>query len=136
MMKQKKEYGVLTPDVQTKVTMMAVLGALTGQLLFGLLGDELGRRPTFVLTALLTIFGTVLTACVTPRPVWGMDIWQQMMLCRFLMGVGVGGEYPTCSTITSESSSARDRGRNLAMVFSMQVRVCGRDVWGDRRMDG
>jgi len=100
--------------------MMAVLGALTGQLFFGLLGDELGRRPTFILTALMTIFGTVLTACVTPRPVWGMDIWQQMALCRFIMGVGVGGEYPTCSTITSESSSARDRGRNLAAVFSMQ----------------
>jgi PHS family inorganic phosphate transporter-like MFS transporter len=49
-----------------------------------------------------------------------MDIWHQMMLFRFIMGMGVGGEYPMASTITSESSSNNDRIRNLAAVFSMQ----------------
>ena len=43
-----------------------------------------------------------------------MDIWQQMMLCRFIMGMGVGGEYPMASTITAESSSPQDRGRNVS----------------------
>ena len=50
------------------------------------------------------------------------------MLFRFLMGVGIGGEYPMASTVTSEGSKPEDRGRNLAAVFSMQVG--GGMVWG------
>lgn len=48
-------------------------------------------------------------------------IWQQMMVARFFMGVGIGGEYPMASTITAETSSQSTRGRNLAAVFAMQV---------------
>lgn len=40
MMKQNKNYGVLTPDVQAQISMMAIVGALSGQLFFGVLGDE------------------------------------------------------------------------------------------------
>ncbi|GAB5033602.1 inorganic phosphate [Nannochloropsis oceanica] len=120
MMTQNKSYDVLTPDVQTQISMMAIVGALAGQLFFGVLGDEFGRKTTFVITAFMTIIGTILTACVQPTQVLGMNIWQQMMLCRFLMGMGVGGEYPMASTITAESSAPQDRGRNLAAVFSMQ----------------
>lgn len=120
MMKQNKSYGPLTPDVQSQVSMMAIVGALTGQVFFGVLGDQFGRRTTFIITALMTIFGTILTACVQPGNFLGMDIWHQMMFFRFIMGMGVGGEYPMASTITSESSSNNDRIRNLAAVFSMQ----------------
>ncbi len=44
MMKQNKNYGVLTPDVQAQISMMAIVGALTGQLFFGVLGDEVRTR--------------------------------------------------------------------------------------------
>lgn len=47
------------------------------------------------------------------------------MFFRFLMGVGIGGEYPMASTVTSEGSKPEDRGRNLAAVFSMQVDLVG-----------
>ena len=43
-----------------------------------------------------------------------------MCFTRFMMGVGIGGEYPMASTVTSESSTNSTRGRNLAAVFSMQ----------------
>ncbi len=36
---------------------------------------------------------------------------------RFLLGVGVGGEYPLAATVTSESSSAAKRGRLMAGVL-------------------
>lgn len=58
MMRQNKSYGVLTPDVQTQISMMAIVGALTGQLFFGVLGDEVRYRgeneavPLFGLTNL------------------------------------------------------------------------------------
>ena len=75
---------------------------------------------TFVLTAVLTIIGTVAQACAQPGSFLGLNIWQQLMLFRFIMGLGVGGEYPMASTITAESSKPGERGRNLAAVFSMQ----------------
>jgi hypothetical protein len=40
MMKQNENYGVLSPDMQAQISMMAIVGALTGQLFFGVLGDE------------------------------------------------------------------------------------------------
>ncbi len=91
----------------------------TSQLLFGVCGDFFGRKWTFISTATLTIFGTILQACAQPR-MMGLNIWQQLMFFRFLMGVGIGGEYPMASTVTSEGSRPEDRGRNLAAVFSMQ----------------
>lgn len=119
-MMEQNDYGVpLTPSIRAAVSMMTVVGALAGQLIFGVCGDQFGRKWTFISTAALTILGTVLQSAAQPR-MMGLNIWQQLMLFRFFMGVGVGGEYPMASTVTSEGSAAAHRGRNLAMVFSMQ----------------
>lgn len=66
-MKENKDYGVLTPQVQAHVSMMAILGALTGQVIFGILGDQYGRRGTFLVTAGLTIVGNILQATAQVR---------------------------------------------------------------------
>lgn len=56
---------------------------------------------------------SLVTRCV-PQPVDGYwHIYRQLMLFRFLMGVGIGGEYPLSSSITSESSEDKHRGRNV-----------------------
>lgn len=39
-MKENENYGVLTPNMQAHVSMMAIVGALTGQIVFGILGDQ------------------------------------------------------------------------------------------------
>jgi len=41
------------------------------------------------------------------------------------MGVGIGGDYPVSSVITSEFAARRIRGRMMAAVFSAQG-------WGNR----
>lgn len=43
----------------------------------------------------------------------GFHIYHQMMLWRFLLGFGVGGEYPISSTITAESSDGKHRDRHV-----------------------
>jgi len=43
-----------------------------------------------------------------------------LMIWRFILGIGVGGEYPLSATISAETSSTQNRGKNTAMVFSMQ----------------
>jgi len=39
---------------------------------------------------------------------------------RFLLGVGVGGDYPLSATIMSEYSSKLSRGAFISAVFAMQ----------------
>nr|NAZ32494.1 MFS transporter [Acidilobus sp.] len=39
---------------------------------------------------------------------------------RVIMGLGIGGDYPASSTIASEYAPTKNRGRMVALVFSMQ----------------
>ena len=39
---------------------------------------------------------------------------------RFILGFGVGGDYPISATIMSEFSSRRNRGAYIGSVFAMQ----------------
>jgi len=47
-------------------------------------------------------------------------IYSQIIFWRFILGIGIGGEYPLSAAITSETSSSENEAKNLAMVFSMQ----------------
>jgi len=110
-------------EVQTHETVGVVktsmlVGCIMGQVLFGALGDAVGRRPTFIATCLLCIVGCLGSAFVVDSPEYG--VYTQLAAWRFVLGLGVGGEYPIASTITSESSSKASRGRHLALLFSMQ----------------
>jgi len=39
---------------------------------------------------------------------------------RFLLGIGIGGDYPLSAVITSEFAAARSRGRLMTAVFAFQ----------------
>jgi MFS family permease len=69
------------------------------------------------LTMICTIVGALFSGTCT-----GADDAFFLQLCawRFLLGVGVGGVYPLAATISSESADTEHRGRNSALVFSMQ----------------
>lgn len=107
------------PWDKSLVASATLSGAVCGQLFFGILGDWLGRKVTFITTCFLIMFGALASACC----VWtesGLSLTYQLAICRFLLGIGVGGEYPLAATITSENSSRENRGRMIAAVFSMQ----------------
>mmetsp|Transcript_37909 Transcript_37909/g.98099 ORF Transcript_37909/g.98099 Transcript_37909/m.98099 type:complete len:471 (+) Transcript_37909:142-1554(+) len=94
-------------------------GAVIGQVSFGILGDWFGRKWTFVATCALIIVGTIASGCCvwTDGP---FKLVYQLSLCRLVLGVGVGGEYPLAATIAAESSTRERRGSLVAAVFSMQ----------------
>lgn len=110
--------GISVAD-KSLVASATLLGAVSGQIFFGVMGDWLGRKWTFLVTCVLIIFGALGSACV----VWSegdFSLVRQLSLARFLLGVGVGGEYPLAATIAAESSDRATRGRLIAAVFSMQ----------------
>jgi PHS family inorganic phosphate transporter-like MFS transporter len=49
-----------------------------------------------------------------------ISIYGVLIMWRFIMGTGIGGDYPLSAIITSEFAARRIRGRMMAAVFSAQ----------------
>lgn len=94
-------------------------GAVAGQLLFGMLGDYFGRKSSFIATCFLILIGT-LGSTLCQWNFMGIPIVTMLALFRFVLGVGVGGEYPLAATIVSENTKFNIRHTMIAAVFSMQ----------------
>src|SRR3954452_22496069 len=80
-----------------------VAGACLGALFFGQLTDRFGRKKLFMLTLLVYLTGTVLTA-FSMNPMW-------YFVCRFITGTGIGGEYAAINSAIDELIPAKYRGR-------------------------
>jgi len=110
--------GKLPLNLDVALSSVALCGTLAGQLLFGSLGDICGRKSVYGLTLAIMIFCAIAQSMsfgTTPNSVIGtLCFW------RFLLGVGVGGDYPLSATIMSEYSSKLSRGAFISAVFAMQ----------------
>jgi MFS family permease/CBS domain-containing protein len=80
-----------------------IAGACLGALFFGWLADRLGRKKLFMITLLCFLVGSVATAL-------SFSIWW-FMLCRFVTGAGIGGEYAAINSAIDELIPARVRGQ-------------------------
>jgi PHS family inorganic phosphate transporter-like MFS transporter len=110
--------GVTPPAVVSATVGVALLGAVVGNLVFGALGDRVGRRRVYGACLLLMVCSSVgsgFSVCRTRGCALG-----SLCLFRFLLGVGIGGDYPLSATIMSEFANKRTRGAFIAAVFSMQ----------------
>lgn len=109
-----------TQSVQATVKTTALLGAIVGQLGFGALADIIGRKKVFIVTCILVILGAIMSATVQDTESSTCGIYCQLAFWRFILGVGVGGEYPLSAAVTAEGCHPSQQCRQLAMVFSMQ----------------
>ncbi|KAG0353879.1 Inorganic phosphate transporter pho84 [Gamsiella multidivaricata] len=98
---------------------MASFGTLVGQLVFGYLGDAVGRKKIYGLELMIIILGTLCCA-MSGSNAKGSSVIQYLTFWRFVLGVGIGGDYPMSATVTSEWSSAGRRGKMMSIIFSMQ----------------
>ena len=90
----------------------ALFAAVLGALLFGRLMDRLGRKTVYGIEAMLLTGGAILSA-------FAPNIWL-LLLFRFIVGIGVGGDYPMSGIIMSEYSNRKRRGFLVNAVFAMQ----------------
>jgi MFS family permease len=89
-------------------------GAVLGALVFGRLADRLGRKRLFLLTLAVYMGATVATAFA--------GSFASFAICRFVTGVGIGGEYAAINSAIDELIPARVRGRvNLAINGSFWI---------------
>ncbi len=90
----------------------SLIAAALGSLLFGHLADRIGRHAIFSYTLVVLALGAIASA-FSPSVIW-------LIVFRFILGMGIGGDYPLCATLMSEYANRRDRGKLITMVFSMQ----------------
>jgi MFS family permease len=81
-----------------------------GALVFGRLGDLIGRKYTFLLTLVLMGLSTFLIGCIPSYATIGAWAPFLVLLLRLLQGLALGGEYGGAATYVAEHSPAHKRG--------------------------
>lgn len=81
-----------------------------GALVFGRLGDLIGRKYTFLLTLILMGGSTFLIGCVPSYETIGIAAPILVLLLRLLQGLALGGEYGGAATYVAEHSPVGKRG--------------------------
>lgn len=81
-----------------------------GGVIFGYLGDRLGRKATLVATLLLMGISTVVIGCLPTTA--SVGVWAPIALTflRILQGIGVGGEWGGAVLLALESGHRGKRG--------------------------
>ncbi len=91
----------------------ALLGALLGSLTLGPITDRVGRQKMLVIDIALFIVASLATALA-----WNAE---SLLFFRFLVGVGIGADYPISVAYVTENVPARHRGRMVIGAFSFQA---------------
>ncbi len=91
----------------------ALLGALVGSLTLGPITDQVGRQRMLVIDIALFIVASLATALA-----WNAS---SLLFFRFLVGVGIGADYPISVAYITENMPARFRGRMVIGAFSFQA---------------
>lgn len=106
------------------VATSSLAGTFTGPILFGILGDKIGRKKSSVLTCIFLLIGAIGSGFVSYN-IAGITLILYIMLAfwRFLVGIGIGGEFPVTAIFTGESSDSElndKRGKYISFMFSSQ----------------
>ena len=81
-----------------------------GALVFGRLGDLVGRKYTFLLTLVLMGGSTFLIGCVPGYSSIGIAAPVLVLILRLLQGLALGGEYGGAATYVAEHAPLHQRG--------------------------
>ena len=99
---------------QLSILNSVMLGAaFLGALVFGRYADVVGRKRVYWLVAAIMIAGAIGSAL-------SGSFWV-LIGFRFLLGFGVGGDYPVSAVMVSEYANRKDRGKLVGMVFGTQA---------------
>ncbi|KAI0852528.1 phosphate permease [Daldinia vernicosa] len=112
------ELGKLPNSSDNAIKLSTSAGTVVGQLVFGWLADHVGRKRMYGLELIIIIFATLGQALSSGSP--SVNIVGLIIFWRVILGVGIGGDYPLSSIITSEFATTKWRGAMMGAVFAMQ----------------
>ena len=100
----------LTPTEKSWVLSIGFVGMAIGAAVGGFIADRVGRKTVF--TATLIIFGIANGAMALS---WSLGM---LLGARLIIGLGLGAELPVASTLVSEFSPTKQRGRMTVLLES------------------
>ena len=100
----------LTPGQMGLIGSIGLIGMALGAVVSGTIADHIGRKKVFTITVLLYSIASGLCALS-----WD---YTSLLVFRFLVGFGLGGELPVAATLVSEYAPTRVRGRFIVLLES------------------
>lgn len=87
-----------------------------GALVFGMLGDMIGRKYTFLMTIVIMGVSTFLVGILPNYETWGVAAPVILILLRMAQGLALGGEYGGAAIYVAEHAPANQRGYFTAFI--------------------
>ncbi|MEQ4185574.1 MFS transporter [Pseudomonas amygdali] len=115
-----------------------------GAVIFGRIGDRIGRKKTFLITIVIMGVATVGVGVLPTYESVGIIAPILLITMRMLQGLALGGEYGGAATYVSEHSKPHNRGFNTAwisgtgtvgLLLAFAVVLASRGISGDEFND-
>ncbi|MCH1881920.1 MFS transporter [Agrococcus sp. ARC_14] len=95
-----------------------------GGIVFGALGDVIGRKNVLIATLLVMGVGTFLIGCIPGFDTIGFWAPALLVLLRIVQGLGLGGEWGSAATLSAEHADGAGRAKGRGLIASwMQLGV-------------
>jgi MFS family permease len=114
--------GVAMPLITSRFSLSAlmvgligsalVLGAVLGAVVGGPAADRFGRKPAFLIDMTIITVGALISALAN-APQW-------VLLGQFIVGVGIGVDFPVSSSYVSETVPKQARSRMVVATIALQ----------------
>jgi MFS family permease len=142
-------FSNVPPNVAFIFTLLAFAAGFAvrpfGALIFGRLGDMIGRKYTFLITMTLMGVGTFFIGLLPGYATWGIAAPVVLIGLRLVQGLALGGEYGGAATYVAEHAPKDRRGYYtswiqttatlglfLALLLILGIRTWqGEEVFGD-----
>lgn len=108
----QRDFGLGSAEIGA-VAVAAVAGSLVGSLTLGPITDKIGRQTMLMVDVAIFVIATAGTVLA-----WNAT---SLIVFRFLVGVGIGADYPISVSYITENVPSRWRGRMVIGAFTFQA---------------
>jgi MFS family permease len=124
MLKRIYKEQYTSSSAQSNVSSIAFAGTVVGQLAFGYLSDHWSRRNSLLASTIILIIFAALGAGSYGAHGSIQGLFAALTAYRFLLGIGIGGEYPAGSVSCAEATGELKKGhRNRWFIFSTNFAI-------------
>jgi MFS family permease len=110
----KQFFAPLAPTAQFIMTLLSFAAGFAvrpfGAIIFGRLGDLVGRKYTFLITIMIMGLSTLFVGLLPGFGTWGILAPVLLISLRLLQGLALGGEYGGAATYVAEHAPPGRRG--------------------------